>query len=79
MEIEREVLVLKTRLLGAEHEGAMISASNLAVSLLKCGQSTECEELLRDTLAMSRRTLCPTHERTQRLLQVLRALGLAAR
>ena len=77
MEIEREVLVLKTRLLGAEHEETVISATNLAVSLSRCGQNTVCEQLLRDTLVLSRRALGPTHERAQPLLQVLRELGLA--
>ena len=37
-------------MLGAEHENTLISAKNLAVSLLRCGRQTEVEQLLRNTL-----------------------------
>ena len=78
-EIEREVLVSLSRLLGAEHEETLISASNLAVSLSNSGHEMECEKALRETLALSRRVHSPTHEIAQHLLQGLRAIGLAAR
>ena len=38
VEIQREVLVQKTSLPGAEHEEAVTSATNLAVSLWQCGR-----------------------------------------
>ena len=78
MEIEREVLVKKTRLLGAEHEETLISASNLASSLLWCDPKTETAQLFRDTLPLSRGALGLTHELTQRLFEVMRTIGLAA-
>ena len=68
MVVEREVLVSRTRMLGAEHESTLISACNLATSLFRCGQKTECAQMLRETLAVSRRALGPTHEVTQNLL-----------
>ena len=79
VEIEREVVVLKTRLLGAEHKSTLTTATNLGLSLYKCGQQTEAGQLLRDTLAMSRRTLGSTHDNTQYVLRIMRSLGLAAR
>ena len=79
MEIEREVLVLRTRLLGAEHEGTLLSASNLPVSLAQCGPKAEAGQLLRDTLVLSQRALGPTHEHTLRVLENIRALDPAAR
>ena len=78
--IEREVLVSTTRLLGAEHEETLISAFNLAISLSQCrrrGHKAEGQQLLRGTLALSLRALGPTHRFTQRVLQNMRALGLA--
>ena len=75
-EIQREDHVSTTRLLGAEHEQTLTSATNLAGSLGDCGQKTEAEQLLRETLALSPRALGPAHEHTQRVLQDLRALGL---
>ena len=51
METEREVLVQKTRLLGAEHKQTLVAACNLGFSLSECGQKTEAEQLLRGTLA----------------------------
>ena len=80
MGIEREVLLQKTRLFGAEHEETLDSATNLAFSLSHCGLKTEAEPFLRDTVALSRRALGPNHGLTQRALQKLRALaGPAAR
>ena len=81
MEIEREVLVQKTRLLSAEHESTLAAAINLAFSLSQCGQKAEAEQLLRETLALARRALGPTHERTLHVVRSLRAveLGLVAR
>ena len=74
VEIERGVLVQKTRLLGAEHEQTLTSAHNLAVSLTHCGQRTEVEQLMRNTLVLCRRAFSPAHEMTQRVLEHLRVL-----
>ena len=79
MEMQREDFVSSTRLLGAEHEETLISASNLTLSLLRCGLKTEAKQLFRKTLALSRRALGPTHMGTQRVLRNLRALDPAAR
>ena len=73
-EMEREVLVQKTSLLGAEHEDTLTSASNLAASLSQCGLKTEADQLLRDTLARTRRALGPAHEVSQALHADFRAL-----
>ena len=62
MEIEREVFIHTTRLLGAEHESTLTMAGNLAISLPRCGLQTETKQLVRNTLAMSRRTLGQTHK-----------------
>ena len=43
VEIKREVLVQKTRLLGAEHEETLITATNLALLFWQYGQKMECE------------------------------------
>ena len=68
-----------TCLLDSEHGETLISAMNLAVSLWHCSRKTEAEQLLRETLALSRCALDPTHEKTQIVLQNMRALGLVAR
>ena len=60
-EIEREVLIQKTRLLGAEHESTLTTAANLTNSLWQCGQKREADQLLREALALSRRALGRTH------------------
>ena len=78
VEIERKVLVSTTRLLSAEHEEALISAINLAISLLECGQKMEGEQLFRDTLALARGAPGPTHELTPNVLRRMRSLGLTA-
>ena len=52
MEIEREVLVQKTRMLGAEHEETLFSEGNLGLSLSRYGRQTEAEQLLRDTFIL---------------------------
>ena len=79
VEIQRELVVHKTRLLGAEHESTLIVANNLALMLSVCDQKTEGEQLLRETLTLALRALGPNREFTQRLLQELRALALVAR
>ena len=79
MEIEREVLVKKTRLLGAEHEETLISASNLADSLSRCGQNAEGTQRYCEALALSRRALGPAHGLAHQILANMRALGFAAR
>ena len=70
--------MLLTRLLGAEHDMTLTAANNLAVSLSQCGRKTEAEQLLSEALALSRRALDPTHEVTLCVLEILRALSLAA-
>ena len=79
MEILREGLVSSTRLLGAEHEKTLKIAQSLAVPLYRHGQHTECEQLLRETMALSRRALDPAHDQTQCVLRDLRALDPTAR
>ena len=78
MKIEREVLVLRTRVLGAEHEETLRSAVNLVVSLWQRGLRTEAEQIYREALAVAQRTLGPAHEYTQCVLQKLRNCGLIA-
>ena len=68
MEILREVLVLLTHLLGAEHKSTLSSANNQAASLSNFGQAAECEQILRGTLALSWCALGPTHTFTQSAL-----------
>ena len=79
LEIEREVLVSTTRLLGAEHEQSLGLANTLALSLWRCGLKTEAEQLLCETLALSRRAFGPNHKFTQHVIQCLRVRGLTAR
>ena len=74
-EIQREVLVQKTRLLGADYKETL-TLENLAVSLHRCGQNVETDQLVRETLALARITSGPTLGLTQ-ALQV--HLGRAAR
>ena len=66
-------------MLGAEHEGTLRLATNLALSLSRCGLKMEAEQLLRDTLALSRRTLGPSDEETPFVLQSMRSIGLTSR
>ena len=79
LEIEREILVSRTRLLGVEHEDTLASATNLAGSLSRLGRKMAAEKILRKTLALCRRTLGPDHKLTQLVLQYFRVLGLTAR
>ena len=78
VEIEREVLVQMTRLLGAEHSRMLTSATNLAVSISHGGKKMELEseQILRDTLALARRALGLAHMQTLFVLQNLRAMGI---
>ena len=71
--IERELLVLRTRLLGADHESTLRMASNPTVSLAQCGQKAEAEQILRGTLAVARRVLGPTHVLIRRVFWYRRA------
>ena len=49
---------------------------NLAHSLSQCGQKAESEQILRETLALCRRTLGPAHEVTQLVLrEILRSVS----
>ena len=77
-EIQREVLVQRTRLLGAEHESTLVAATNLATSLSYCGQKAEAGQLFRETLTLARHALGPTHKFTQYVIQQLRVRGLTA-
>ena len=45
-----------TSVLGAEREETLLSASNMVCSFWQCGQKTEGEWLLRETLALPRRS-----------------------
>ena len=73
------MFVSTTRLLGAEHEETLTSTANLALSLSDSGQKTEAEQLLRETLALSRHAPGPTRKQTQIVFRKLRVLGFAAR
>ena len=76
-EIQREVLISTTGLLGAEHETTLIAATNLAHSLSQCSQGREDRQLLRATLAVSRRALGPAHDQTQCVVHQLHQLDIS--
>ena len=65
---ERGFVAPTNRLLGADHDSTLISTTNLAASRYWCSVKTECEQLLRETLGLTRRVLGPIHGLTQRRL-----------
>ena len=76
VEIQREVIVLETCLLGTEHEHTLVSATNLSCLLWRCGQKVESEQLLREALALLRRALDPARVCTYSQLKAMRVFGL---
>ncbi len=55
---------MQKRVLGAEHPNALLSASNLAGSLLNQGKYAEAEQMLHAALASLQRVLGPAHPTT---------------
>ena len=62
--IQREVLQVQKRVLGAEHPSTLASASNLASSLSKQDKFAEAEQMLLAALASLQRVLGPAHPNT---------------
>ena len=52
-ELHREVLDVKTRVLGAEHPNTLASKSTLAVALSEMGKYSEAAELCRELLGVA--------------------------
>ena len=59
--IQREVIGVQKRVLGADHPKTLTTANNLASSLFVQGQLTEAERMMQVTLASCQRVLGPTH------------------
>ena len=78
-EIKREVLASTTRLLGADHEHTLATATNLASSLCQYGQKTKAVQILRETLALSQRALGPNHSQAHIVLQNLCGISRVVR
>ena len=55
--MEREVLAVRKRVLGAEHPDTLTAASNLAASLKSQEKYDEAEKMEREVLAVSKRVL----------------------
>ena len=63
-EMQREVLAMRKRVLGAQHPDTLTAASNLAISLSHQGKRAEAEEMQREVLAVWRRVLGAQHPDT---------------
>ena len=63
-EMQREVLAVRKRVLGAEHPDTLTTASNLASSLSDQGRHAEAEEMEREVLAVLKRVLGADHPDT---------------
>ena len=68
----RDLLAVRRRVDGPNHEATLFVASNLGCALRNQGKNREAEALLRDTLELQRAVLGPEHEDT-----LLTATGLA--
>ena len=55
--MEREVLAVEERVLGAEHPDTLTAAGNLAASLSRQGKHDEAEKMQREVLAVRKRVL----------------------
>ena len=55
--MEREVLAVRQRVLGAEHPGTLTAAGNLAQSLSDQGKYDEAEKMQREVLAVRKRVM----------------------
>jgi BioD-like phosphotransacetylase family protein len=62
--MEREVLAVKKRVLGAEHPHTLTIAGNLASSLSSKGKYDEAEKMEREVLAVKQRVLGADHPDT---------------
>jgi hypothetical protein len=62
--IEREVLGVKKRVLGAEHPSTLTSTSNLATSLSYQGKYADAERIQREVLGVQKRVLGAEHPDT---------------
>jgi len=62
--IEREVLAVRKRVLGAEHPDTLTAAGNLAASLSDQGKYDEAEKIEREVLAVRKRVLGADHPET---------------
>ena len=62
--MQREVLAVRKRVLGAEHPDTLTTASNLAASLSDQGKHAGAEEMLREVLAVRKRVLGAEHPDT---------------
>jgi hypothetical protein len=62
--IEREVLGVQKRVLGAEHPSTLTSANNLAKSLSGQGKHADAERIQREVLEVQKRVLGPEHPET---------------
>ena len=72
--MEREVLAVRKRVLGAEHPGTLTTATNLATCLLEQGRHAEAEGMLRAVLAVEMRVLGAEHPGTLSSFEVLKGL-----
>ena len=62
--MQREVLAVEQRVLGAEHPGTLCTAKNLALSLSRQGKYDEAEKMQREVLAVNERVLGAEHPDT---------------
>ena len=62
--MQREVLAVNERVLGAEHPDTLTTANNLALSLSDQGKYDEAEKMERKVLAVERRVLGAEHPST---------------
>jgi len=62
--MQREVLAVMQRVLGAEHPSTFGTAHNLAASLSNQGKHDEAEMMLREVLAVRKRVLGAQHPYT---------------
>ena len=53
--MQRGVLAVRRRVLGADHPDTLTTANNLAISLSHQGKHAEAEEMLREVLAVQKR------------------------
>jgi hypothetical protein len=62
--LERELIAVKSRLLGPQHPDTLNAMEYLAWTLYYEGRTTEAEKLNRDALEGQRRSLGPEHDAT---------------
>jgi hypothetical protein len=74
--MEREVLAVRKRVLGAEHPITLTTAHNLAASLMHQGKHDEAEKMGREVLAVQKRVLGAEHPNTSSTANFLEYLVL---